>query len=151
MSDPVEVRFVRVPAAEGFDPPTLATAGSAAFDLRARLSGLELSIGPGEVEVIPTGLRLAIPTGFEGQVRMRSGLSVLGLSLANGVGTIDSDYRGEVGVIVSNIGRGPIRIERGQRIAQLAIRPVPAVRLVEVDSLDETDRGAGGFGSTGLD
>lgn len=150
MSDSVIVPFVRVPGSEDLDPPVLATSGSAAFDLRSAADGV-VAIAPHEIRLIPTGLRMAIPAGFEGLVRMRSGLSRDGLMLANGVGTIDSDYRGEIGVIVLNAGDRTRLIGRGQRIAQLAIRPVPAVRLQEVDSLDETERGSGGFGSTGSD
>ena len=101
---------------------------------------------------MPTGIAIAIPAGFEGQVRMRSGLALKkGLSLLNGPGTIDSDYRGEIGVILANLGGEPVTIERGERIAQLVIAPVTQMRLEKVDALPATSRHTGGFGSTGRD
>jgi dUTP pyrophosphatase len=107
-------------------------------------------VEPGRVRLIPTGLYVAIPPGYEGQVRPRSGLALKhGLTLVNAPGTIDSDYRGEVGLIVGNIGPEPYTVERGTRIAQLVIAPVVQAEVVEVESLDATHRGDGGFGHTG--
>lgn len=127
--------------------PEYASEGAAGMDLRC---AEDLELAPGERMVAPTGLRIAIPTGFEGQVRARSGLALrLGLGVANGPGTIDSDYRGEVGVILINFSSDVVRLKRGERIAQLVICPVERVTLQLVDSLDDTQRGEGGFGSTG--
>ncbi len=110
----------------------------------------EIELAAGERIVAPTGIRVAIPEGFEGQVRARSGLALrLGLGVANGPGTIDCDYRGEVGVILINFSSDVVRLKRGERIAQLVICPVVRASLRPVDSLDETIRGEGGFGSTG--
>lgn len=127
--------------------PAYATAASAGLDLRA---DVEVSLAPGERALVPTGLALEIPPGCEGQVRPRSGLALRhGLSMVNAPGTIDSDYRGEVGVILVNLGREPVRLARGERIAQLVIARYERVELAEVAALGETDRGAGGFGHTG--
>jgi dUTP pyrophosphatase len=127
--------------------PAYATTGSAGLDLRA---DVEVSLAPGERALVPTGLALEIPPGCEGQVRPRSGLALRhGLSMVNAPGTIDSDYRGEVGVILVNLGREPVRLARGERIAQLVIARYERVELEEVPALGETDRGAGGFGHTG--
>lgn len=109
-----------------------------------------ICLEPGQVRLVPTGLYVAIPDGYEGQVRPRSGLALKhGLTLVNAPGTIDADYRGEVGIIVGNIGAAPYTIERGSRIAQLVIAPVVQVAIDLVDELDETHRGEGGFGHTG--
>jgi dUTP pyrophosphatase len=130
-------------------PPDYATDGAAGADLRAALSG-PLELLPGERALVPTGLTLEIPAGFQGEVRARSGLALRkGLCLANGVGTIDSDYRGEVGVILTNLGREPVTIERGERIAQLIVSPVARARFVASPLLADSFRGEGGFGSTG--
>lgn len=146
MPAPVRVRVVRT----GRQPlPAYETGGSAGMDLRADLSE-PLTLGPGERILVPTGLRLEIPPGYEGQVRPRSGLALKrGLTLLNAPGTIDSDYRGDVGVILVNLSAEPQRIEPGDRIAQLLFAPVTRAELVEVESLAGTERGAGGFGSTG--
>lgn len=138
---------VGVTVSDGGFLPEYSTDGSAGMDLRASES---FEIGPMQRMVAKTGVRLAIPHGFEGQVRARSGLSLkLGLGVANGPGTIDSDYRGEVGVILINFSSDVVRIDRGERIAQLVFCPVQRVKLVQMTSLDETVRGEGGFGSTG--
>jgi len=109
-----------------------------------------ICLEPGQVRLVPTGLYVAIPDGYEGQVRPRSGLALKhGLTLVNAPGTIDADYRGEVGIIVGNIGAEPYTIERGSRIAQLVIAPVVQVEIDLVDELDDTHRGEGGFGHTG--
>ncbi len=131
------------------NPPSYASEGAAGADLRAALEG-PLSLAPGERALVPTGLRVEIPAGYEGQVRARSGLALKqGLALANGVGTIDSDYRGEVGVIVVNLGQLPVTIERGDRIAQLVFTRVERASFTLDEGLASSARGAGGFGSTG--
>jgi dUTP pyrophosphatase len=138
-----------LPHGEGLELPSYATPGSAGCDLRAALAA-SLTLLPGARSLVPTGIAVAIPAGFEGQVRMRSGLALKkGLSLLNGPGTIDSDYRGEIGVILANLGGEPVTIERGERIAQLVIAPVAQAEIVEASELSDTARGAGGFGSTG--
>jgi dUTP pyrophosphatase len=120
------------------------------MDLAAATDG-PLVLSPGARALVPTGLAFAIPAGYEGQVRPRSGLAAKhGVTVANAPGTIDWDYRGEVKVILINLGHEPFTIERGMRIAQLVIAPVTQAVIVESDTLDETDRGAGGFGSTGI-
>jgi dUTP pyrophosphatase len=126
--------------------------GAAGLDLSACLPEAtpEVTIAPGKIEVIPTGIAMAVPNGFEAQVRPRSGLaSKQGLTLPNAPGTIDSDYRGEVLVPMINLGGEPFTITHGMRIAQMIIAPVARARVIEVDDLDATPRGAGGFGSTG--
>ncbi len=147
----VRVRVRRLAHGHGLELPATASEGRAGFDLRAAVEG-RLEVAPGERALVPTGLALEIPSGWEGQVRPRSGLAYrLGLTLPNSPGTIDSDYRGEVKVIVQNLGEAPIGIDRGDRIAQLVIGRVPRVSFEVVDELGDTDRGAGGFGSTGVD
>ena len=129
--------------------PARATAGSAGFDLHAALDK-DLVLDPGDRGLVPTGFAIAVPEGYEAQVRPRSGLALRhGLVLPNAPGTIDADYRGELSVIVMNAGRDPITLRRGDRIAQMVIAPVANARFLEVDTLDETGRGAGGFGHTG--
>ena len=129
--------------------PEVATTGSAGVDLRAAvLAPLELA--PGERALVPTGFAIALPHGYEGQVRPRSGLAVqFGLTLLNSPGTIDSDYRGEIGVVVVNLGQKAVAIRRGDRIAQLVIAPVTLPRFELTTALPESARGAGGFGHTG--
>jgi len=123
---------------------------AAGMDLHAALAQ-PLELAPGERSLIPTGLALAIPQGFEGQIRPRSGLALrCGVGMVNAPGTIDADYRGEVGVLLVNHGQTSVRLEPGDRIAQLVIAAVSRAELFEVDSLDETLRGGGGFGHTGL-
>lgn len=129
--------------------PAYATEGSAGLDLRAALIQ-ELVLGPGERGVVPTGLRMAIPKGFEGCVRPRSGLAMKqGLTLTNAPGTIDSDYRGEVKILVINLGQEPVTLQRGDRVAQLLISPVAQAKILQVPTLEKTTRGEGGFGHTG--
>ena len=131
--------------------PRRHSAHAAGMDLSACLPDGPASIEPGAIVMIPCGFAMAIPVGFEAQVRPRSGLACkLGVTLANAPGTIDSDYRGEVFVTLINHGRECFAVEHGMRIAQLVIAPVVLAELVEVESLNETPRGAGGFGSTGL-
>jgi dUTP diphosphatase len=147
MHTPVEV--VVLPHGEGLPLPSYATGDSAGCDLRAAVTEA-LVLGPGDRAAVPTGLRIAIPSGFEGQVRPRSGLALRrGVTVANAPGTIDADYRGELKVLLVNLGREPVAIERGERIAQLVVAPVTQVAFTAVASLDDTSRGSGGFGSTG--
>lgn len=150
MSDPmVTVRFRRLPGGEDLPPPAPATPGSAGVDLRAAVAA-PLELAPGARALVPTGFALELPPGWEGQVRPRSGLAIRhGVTLLNSPGTIDSDYRGEVAVVLVNLGGEPFVIGRGDRIAQLVVAPVAAVRFEEVPELGETARGAGGFGSSG--
>jgi dUTP pyrophosphatase len=130
--------------------PAYQTAGAAGMDLCAAL-GEPLIISPGERRFVPTGIALALPHGYEGQVRPRSGLALRsGIGIVNSPGTIDEDYRGEVGVVLVNLGQEPFTVEPLSRIAQLVICPVSRVEVVLVDALDQTTRGAGGYGSTGV-
>ncbi|HEX4960296.1 MAG TPA: dUTP diphosphatase [Thermoanaerobaculia bacterium] len=145
----MKVRLRRLPAARDLPLPSPASPGSAGVDLRAALLE-ETVLQPGERRLVPTGLVLEIPPGWEGQVRPRSGLALRhGIGVVNSPGTIDSDYRGEVGVILVNLGDAPFTLKRGDRIAQLVIAPVASVEWEEADVLEESERGAGGFGSTG--
>ena len=145
------VRVSRLPHAEGVPLPEAASEGSAGLDLRAAVTE-EVTLEPGERLLVPTGLVLELPPGWEGQVRPRSGLAVRhGVGLLNSPGTIDSDYRGEVRVLMVNLGTEPFVVRRGDRIAQLVVAPVAAVEVREAGSLSPTDRGDGGFGSTGVE
>jgi dUTP pyrophosphatase len=147
----MKVRIRRLPAARDLPLPSHASPGSAGFDLRAAVDG-ELVLRPGERLLVPTGIVLEIPPGWEGQVRPRSGLALRhGLSIVNAPGTIDSDYRGEVGVILINLGDAPCGLKRGDRIAQLVISRVEPIEWEEAETLEGSGRGAGGFGSTGTD
>jgi dUTP pyrophosphatase len=141
----------RLPHAEGLPLPAYETAQAAGMDLRAAVPDHEpVVLKPGARRAVPTGLAFALPPGFEGQVRPRSGLALkVGVTCLNTPGTIDADYRGEVQVILINLGEEDFTIRRGDRIAQLVIAPVTQAGWSEVASLDETPRGAGGFGSTG--
>ena len=130
--------------------PARGSEHAAGFDLRAAVDS-PLGIAAGERALIPTGISMAIPPGYEGQIRPRSGLAVKhGIAIVNAPGTIDSDYRGEIQVILINLGSEPWTVQRGDRIAQLVIAPVLSVDLEAVDDLAETARGMGGFGSTGV-
>jgi dUTP pyrophosphatase len=146
------VSFMQLPHAAGLAEPDYATADAAGMDLSAAVpENSPLALAPGERAAVPTGLILAIPQGFEGQVRPRSGLALKhAITVLNAPGTIDADYRGEVKVILVNLGSEPFEIVRGMRIAQLIIAPVVRAAMQQVASLDETVRGEGGFGSTGL-
>ncbi|MDX1501026.1 MAG: dUTP diphosphatase [Thermoanaerobaculia bacterium] len=150
MAEPeVPLRVRRLAHAASLPLPEYASAGSAGLDLRAAV-GRSLTLAPGERTLVPTGLVLEIPDGWEGQVRPRSGLAVRhGISLVNTPGTIDSDYRGEVKLPVINLGAEPFTIERGARLAQLVLARVTRVRVEEVEAVTPTRRGEGGFGSTG--
>ena len=146
-----ELRIVHLPHGEGLELPSYETPGSAGMDLRAAVEdGVPLEIASGGRFAVPTGLIMEIPEGFEGQVRPRSGLALKsGITCLNTPGTIDSDYRGEVKVILANLGAEPFFVSRGMRIAQLVIAPVVQARISVHDSVSETTRGTGGFGSTG--
>jgi dUTP pyrophosphatase len=140
-----------LPHGEGLELPSYATEGAAGCDLRAAIAET-LTVLPGGRTLLPTGLAVAIPEGYEGQVRMRSGLAIRhGLALLNAPGTIDSDYRGEILVILANLGSEPVTIARGERVAQLVIAPVTRVLFRQVAELPDTSRDSGGFGSTGKD
>lgn len=153
MTEPIphstDVAVEVLPHAEGLPLPAYATEGAAGMDLFAAVSS-PVVILPGGRALVPTGLKIAVPAGYEAQVRPRSGWALKhGMTLPNSPGTIDSDYRGEVQVILLNLGAEPITIERGTRIAQMVVAPVARARLVRVPSLPPTARGAGGFGHTG--
>lgn len=145
------LRIQRLPHSEGLALPAYETVGSAGMDLRAAVAeDAPITMAPGARTLVPTGLKIALEQGWEAQVRPRSGLALKhGVTCLNTPGTIDSDYRGEVGVILVNLGQEPFVIRRGERIAQMVIAAVAQASIAEVESLDETARGAGGFGSTG--
>jgi dUTP pyrophosphatase len=153
MAEVVCVDIVVLPHGKGMKLPVRASAGAAGLDLAAALpEEAPLTLAPGARAAVPTGLALALPEGFEGQVRPRSGLGLAhGVTVLNAPGTIDSDYRGEVKVILINLGTEPVTIARGERIAQLVVAPVAQVRLRPVERLSQTVRQDGGFGSTGRD
>ncbi len=140
-----------LPHGEGLELPAHAEAGSAGLDLRAAVPAAEpVVIAPGARALVPTGLQLELPVGTEGQIRPRSGLAYKhGVTVLNSPGTIDCSYRGEVRVLLVNHSRAPFTVARGERIAQLVVATYVPVRLVPAEALSETDRGAGGFGSTG--
>jgi dUTP pyrophosphatase len=145
----VTVRIKRLPHGAGLPLPAYETDGAAGLDLRAAIAD-PMILQPGGRDLVPTGLIFELPTGHEGQVRPRSGLAAKhGVTVLNTPGTIDSDYRGEVKVILVNLGTEPFTIEPGSRIAQLIVAPVTRATLVEAEDLSDSARGAGGFGSTG--
>lgn len=146
------VPIARLPHGRDLPLPAYETALAAGMDLRAAVAeDAPLTLQPGERHAVPTGLSFALPEGFEGQVRPRSGLAARqGITTLNTPGTIDADYRGEVKVILINLGQAPVTVRRGDRIAQLVIAPVVQAEWDEIETLDETERGAGGFGSTGV-
>jgi dUTP pyrophosphatase len=146
MSGDVRIRVIRD---SDHELPSYETPDSAGMDLRAHLAE-PLVLGPGERGLVPTGLRMEIPSGFEGQVRPRSGLALKrGLTVLNAPGTIDADYRGDVGVILINLSRETQQIDPGERVAQLVIAPVTRAVWEEAEALESSERGRGGFGSTG--
>lgn len=151
-SDILVCRIVRLPHGDGLELPAYESAGASGMDLKAAIGAEEqVVLEPGDRRLIPCGIKIQIPEGFEAQVRARSGHALkAGLTMANGIGTIDSDYTGEVGVILINLGKDKIGITRGLRIAQLVVAPVARVLWDEVGSLDDTARGSSGFGSTGV-
>lgn len=146
----VDVLIERLPEAHDLPLPAYATAGSVGMDIFAATTQ-KITLQPGARVLVPTGIRIAVPDGYEAQIRPRSGLAIKhGLALVNSPGTIDSDYRGQVQVVIINLGSEAIVIRRGDRIAQMVICPVIRARLVESTGLPETTRGEGGFGHTGV-
>ena len=149
MMDRVVLKVKRLDNNPDLPLPSYQSDGSSGLDLRAGVAK-EVTLQPGDIKLIPTGLSISIPEGYEAQIRPRSGLALrYGLGLVNSPGTIDADYRGEVGVIAINWGKKPLTIRRGERIAQVVISKVSRVRVEEVDELDPTKRGKGGFGHSG--
>ena len=143
----IEIELKRLPHGEGLPLPTYATDGAAGLDV---VAAEDLTLAPGQRHAVATGFAIAIPPGYEVQVRPRSGLALKhGITCPNTPGTIDEDYRGEVKIILANIGSEPFEVRRGERVAQLVPAPVLKASFREVDELSETGRGAGGFGSTG--
>jgi dUTP pyrophosphatase len=146
----IEIEVVRLAHARDLELPAYASAAAAGADLLAAIDH-DIELGPLERRIVPTGISIALPVGFEAQVRPRSGLAAKhGVTVANAPGTIDADYRGEIGVILINLGREPFRISRGMRIAQLVVARHARAVWREASELDRTARGAGGFGSTGV-
>lgn len=143
----IELKVRRLPHGEGLPLPSYQTPHAAGMDLCA---AVDLTLAPGERGAAPTGLSVAIPEGYEMQIRPRSGLALkFGVTLLNTPGTIDADYRGEILILMINHGNAPFSVKRGERIAQAVVAPVTRVKVVEVEELDDTARGGGGFGSTG--
>lgn len=147
----INIPVKQLPHGQGLELPFYATDGAAGMDLLAAIDDDQtITLAPGKRDFIATGLSMALPNQYEAQIRPRSGLAAKnGVTVLNTPGTIDSDYRGEIKVILINLGDTDFEIRRGDRIAQMVIAPVTQAQLVEVDALDETQRGAGGFGSTG--
>lgn len=149
MTNVINLNMKQLEHGQDLELPFYATESSAGMDLRAAVEGSE-TIKPGERKLIPTGISMALPVGYEAQVRPRSGLALKqGITVLNTPGTIDADYRGEVCVILINLGKEDFVVERGMRIAQMVIAPVTQAEISLVQDLDETERGEGGFGSTG--
>lgn len=151
MSTTVKVDIKQLPHAEGLALPAYQSVDAAGMDLLAAVPAeTPLILPPGKYAMVPTGLTIALPPGFEAQVRPRSGLAAKhGITVLNSPGTVDADYRGEINVLLINHGEAPFPIRRGERIAQMVIAPVTQAQLVAVTELSTTDRGSGGFGSTG--
>lgn len=144
------IQFLKLPHAADLPLPSYESKSAAGMDIRAALEE-PLSLKPGERTLIPTGLKMAIPVGYEAQIRPRSGLAIRnGITMLNSPGTIDADYRGEVKVIAINHGQETFTVNHGDRIAQMVIAPVTQFEISEMDELDDTERGEGGFGSTGV-
>ncbi len=151
MSAPIDIAVVRLPHGADLALPAYASDDSAGMDLAAAVD-TALTMAPGERVLIPTGLGIALPPGYEAQIRPRSGLALKhGVTVLNSPGTVDADYRGEIGVILANFGAEPFTVKRGMRIAQLVVAPVSRARWQLVEQLPESARGAGGFGSSGLE
>jgi len=147
---PLPVELVRLPHAQGLDLPHYASSGAAGMDLLAAID-IDMIVKAGARALVPTGLKIGLPAGYELQIRPRSGLALKhGITLPNTPGTIDEDYRGEIGIIILNTSDEDFVVTRGMRIAQAVLAPVIRLTWVEVSELDETARGAGGFGSTGI-
>ena len=152
MQDRVSIRFRWLEHGRGLETPRQQTAGAAGVDLPAALGIDEaLEIAPGRMAMVPTGLVIALPEGYEAQIRPRSGLAAKhGVTVLNSPGTVDADYRGEIKVMLINHGHAPFVLRRGDRIAQMVVAPVSAVAFLEKETLDDTERGDKGHGSTGL-
>jgi dUTP pyrophosphatase len=150
-ANPIQVRLLRLPHAAGLPLPAYQSELAAGLDLLAAVPAeAPVTMAPGDRAMIPTGIQMALPPGTEGQIRPRSGLAARhGISVLNAPGTVDADYRGEIQVLLVNLGRDPFTVERGMRIAQLVIAATMQVSICEVTILDGTTRGVGGFGSTG--
>jgi dUTP pyrophosphatase len=148
--NPIQVQLLRLPHAVGLPRPAYQSALAAGLDLFAAVpADAPVTIAPGDRAMIPTGLRIALPPGTEGQIRPRSGLAMRhGVTVLNAPGTVDADYRGEIQVLLINLGRAPFTVERGMRIAQLVVAAMVHITICEVAVLDDTARGSGGFGST---
>jgi dUTP pyrophosphatase len=145
----VELKIHRLPGTEDIPLPCYMSEGASGMDLYSA-NAEPVTLAPGEIKLLPTGIRIELPPGYEAQVRPRSGLAAKhGVTVVNTPGTIDSDYRGEIKIILGNISRQPFEITRGARIAQMVIARVVRARITEADSLNDTARGAGGFGHTG--
>jgi dUTP pyrophosphatase len=148
--DTIVVKFKRLDNNADLPLPSYQSDGSSGLDLCAAVSN-DLTLQPGDIKLIPTGLSISLPEGYEAQIRSRSGLALrYGLGLVNAPGTIDADYRGEIGIIAINWGKKPVTIKRGERIAQMVIHRVSRVIVKEVNELDTTQRGKGGFGHSGM-
>lgn len=145
----VKVLIKRTSAGEGLPLPQYMTDGAAGMDLYAAVENSEI-LNPGEIKLVPAGISIALPQGYEAQIRPRSGLALKhGITMVNTPGTIDADYRGEIGLILTNLGQAPFTINRGDRIAQMVINEVTRAEFIEVENLEDTERNSGGFGSTG--
>ena len=148
--DHVTLRVKRLDGNEDMALPSYETDGASGLDLRAAVDG-ELTLHPGEIRLVPTGLAISLPLGYEAQIRPRSGLALKhGVGMVNTPGTIDSDYRGEIGLVLINWGKSPFVIKRGDRIAQMVVTRVSRAQVLEVDRLETTERGVGGFGHSGV-
>lgn len=150
--DGIEIAFRWLDHGRGLEPPRQHSAGAAGMDLAAAVAPDEtVEIAPGGMAMIPTGFAMALPEGYEAQIRPRSGLAAKhGVTVLNSPGTVDADYRGEIKVMLINHGRENFVLRRGERIAQMVVAPVSAVQFVEKEALNDTERGSGGHGSTGL-
>jgi dUTP pyrophosphatase len=148
--DHVTLRVKRLDGNQDMALPSYETDGASGLDLRAAVVG-ELTLHPGEIRLVPTGVAISLPSGYEAQIRPRSGLALKhGVGMVNSPGTIDSDYRGEIGLVLINWGKSPFVINRGDRIAQMVVTRVSRAEVLEVDRLETTDRGKGGFGHSGV-
>jgi dUTP pyrophosphatase len=149
--DHVTVRVMRLEGNQDMALPSYETEGASGLDLRAAVRG-ELTLHPGDIKLVPTGLAISLPAGYEAQIRPRSGLALKhGVGMVNSPGTVDSDYRGEIGLVLINWGKVPFVIKRGDRIAQMVVTRVSRAEVLEVDRLETTARGEGGFGHSGVE
>jgi dUTP pyrophosphatase len=149
--DHVTVRVMRLEGNQDMALPSYETEGASGLDLRAAVRG-ELTLHPGDIRLVPTGMAISLPAGYEAQIRPRSGLALKhGVGMVNSPGTVDSDYRGEIGLVLINWGKVPFVIKRGDRIAQMVVTRVSRAEVLEVDRLETTARGEGGFGHSGVE